>query len=334
MFKDERIKELHSIKKFRGSNLGILRLNRLANPDKKIIIRIGEETFEPVSYDTYGHPIISEECFNYYKALKSLKERAWESLVPEVEYEVMPFVIREDVYDSKAGLEKIEKLPEEEQLKELKRLLIFRKKARFTNKVLHTFILYGKYALYEDGRVYKCTYNKIDNTVSDGMILEMSDVSEFHVLEEVHIPSEEDTCAICGKKFDINHIKTFSTAEDANCRKVHTDCLNKYIEAVEYQEASRIVDTVYLERPSSEIVREYDKKEKVWYLFHTKHGDVAIRFKNKVIVIKWFGNFKPFNFEKLFEEEEVTKRRHPDAKEIHAWSASEAIRYLMMVEKY
>mgnify|MGYP003289893230 FL=1 len=79
---------------------------------------------------------------------------------------------------------------------------------------------------------------------------------------------------------------------------------------------------------------EEDKKEKVWYLYHTKQGDVAIRFKNKVIEIKWFGNFKPFKLEKLFEDEDVTKRRLEDAKVIHAWSVDDAIRYLSMVKKF
>ena len=75
------------------------------------------------------------------------------------------------------------------------------------------------------------------------------------------------------------------------------------------------------------------KKERTWYLYHTNQGNVAIRFKNKVIEIKWFGNFKPFNLETLFKDEDVTKKKLPDSKVIHAWSMDDAIKYLMMVKK-
>ena len=133
------VKELHSIKKFRVGNLGIVRLNHLAYP-KDITIKIGDETFYPVGYDTYGHPIISEENFIYYKALKSIKERQGENLVPEVEYIPQPFVIKREVYDSIEWLQKLKnEIPEEEKLKFLKEILIFRKRAHFEKKELNTF---------------------------------------------------------------------------------------------------------------------------------------------------------------------------------------------------
>ena len=119
--------ELHSIKKFRGSKLGILRLNKLANSEMRIVVRFAGKEFLPISYDTYGHPIISEECFAYYNALKALKEREGGSLVPEVEYEPQYFVIRKDLYDSKTAFARLETFPEEKQLKELKQILINRK---------------------------------------------------------------------------------------------------------------------------------------------------------------------------------------------------------------
>lgn len=330
------VKELHSIKKFRIGNLGIIRLNQLAYP-RDIVIKIGDEEFRPVGYDTYGHPIISEENLIYYKALKSIKERAGESLVPEVEYFPQPFVVKREVYDSAEWIMKIEELPVEKQLEELKQILIFRKRAHFEGEELNTFILYGKYALYKDGHVYLCNYNKDNIEQPEKMVLELSEVTDFELLEEVHIPRHEDVCSICRKNFTITDIKTFLTTEDENSRKAHKKCLQKYVEACNYQRASRIIDSVYQDHTESEVIREYDeedKKEKVWYLYHTRQGDVALRFKNKVIEIKWFGNFKPFKLEKLFEDEDVTKRRLEDAKVIHAWADDDAIRYLSMVKKH
>lgn len=332
----EKVKELHSIKKFRAGNFGIIRLNRLAVP-RDIIVKIGDEEFTPIGYDTYGHPIISEENFIYYKALKSIRERSVENLVPEVEYTPKAFAVKPEVYDSIEGIEKIEKsVPDAEKLKALKEVLIYRKQAKFIGKELHTFILYGKYALHSDGRVYMCKYNLKGEIDSERTVINLSEVEDFELLEEVHIPRHDEVCAICGKGFTINDIKTFSTTEDENGRKEHKRCLKNYVEAVEHKRASRIIDAVYQDYPESEVIQEGGadgKKEKVWYLYHTKQGDVAIRFKNKVIEIQWFGNFKPFKLEKLFEDEDVTKRRLEDSKVIHAWSTDDAIKYLSMVKK-
>lgn len=326
------LKELHSIKRFRDGRLGIIRLNKLAIP-KNIIIKLGEKEFKPIGYDTYGHPIISESNFIYYKALKSIRERQGESLVAEVEYQPNSFVIRKDVYDSVEGLNAA--ATSEQGLKSLKEILNYRKQANFIKKELNTFILFEKYALYNDGHIYACSYKKKCETDPDKVILELSEVINFELHEEIHIPGHKDVCEICGKEFDIDDVKNYAVAEDENKRKVHNDCLISYTEDVNYQKASQIIDSVYQDIPNSEIIRECEegKKEKVWYLYHTKQGDVAIRFKNKVIVIKWYGNFKPFNLNDLFKDEDVTKRKLEDAKVIHAWSTDDAIKYLMMVRK-
>lgn len=333
---NQKVRELHSIKKFRNGNVGIIRLNRLAYP-QDITIQIGDEEFKPIGYDTYGHPIISEENFLYYKALKAIKERQGESLVPIVEYVPQPFCVKEEIYNSTESLEKLgTEFQGEEALKYLKQLLIYRKKASFNNKQLSTFILYGKYALYTDGRVYVCTYDIKDTNEAPKKVLSLSDVDNFELREEVHIPRHDDVCFICRKRFNIDDVEAFEMTEDENGRKAHKRCLAKYTEARNYQQASKIIDSVYQEYAESEIIREYDEedqKQKIWYLYHTRQGDVALRFKNKVIEIKWFGNFKPFNLEKLFEDEDVTKRKLQNAKVIHAWSYDDAIRYLAMVKK-
>jgi len=337
MLLEDKERELHSIKKFRGGNLGVIRLNKLSYP-RDIVIQIGDEEFRPIGYDTYGHPIISEENFIYYKALKAIREREGESLVPVIEYVSQPFCMKRELYDSVEWIERIEAESDgEAQLKRLKELLIYRKRANFNKKELNTFILYGKYALYKDGHVYMCNYERKNQNEPDKMALELSEVENFELQEEVHIPSHEDVCFICRRNFNIYDVKELATIEDENCRKAHKHCLIKYTEAKNYQQASKIIDSVYQEYTESEIIREYDnedKKEKVWYLYHTRQGDVALRFKNKVIEIKWFGNFKPFKLEKLFEDEDVTKRRLEDAKVIHAWSVDDAIRYLSMVKKF
>ena len=275
--------ELHSIKKFRGSNLGIIRLKKLAYP-KNIKVKIGEEEFVPVAYDTYGHPIISEACFTYYKAIKSITERKGDSLIVEVTYTEEPFVIRNDLIDSAEAFKEILNCKDARiGLKRLKQALIYRKQASFSGKTLNTFILYKKYAIYSDGHIYMCTYDEMnDKMLAD--VISISEVTNFQLKEEVHIPGYQDVCAICGKHFDLNDVKNFAVTENDESSKVHTECLTKCREAVNYQKASKIIDAVYDDVPCSEIIREIDedgKKEKIWYKYYTTQGDVAL------IEIKW-----------------------------------------------
>lgn len=172
--------------------------------------------------------------------------------------------------------------------------------------------------------------------------MDLSEVTNFELLKDkktgeliqLHIPGPRDKCSICGNKFTINDVKKFATTEDSKCEKVHSECFYDCIVALNYQEACTIVNSVYHEEFSSEIVKEYDEeddKERLWYKYHTTDGDLGIRFKNRVIELKFFGNFKPFNLENLFKDEDITKKKLDDAKIIHAWGFKYAIKYLSMV---
>ena len=226
-------KELHSIKPFRGGKLGVIRLNNLAYADKKKMkIHIGNRVFKPIGFDTYGHPIISADNFKYYQALKSITERKGESLVPVVEYEKKPFCIRRECYDSAEAIEKTlnsevtDEMNENEMLKvyeksldEFKRLLIFRKHAAFCHMELDEFIVLDFYFLAKDGKIYECK-NAIQPTNLDehGNLLhpkaiKASEARSYEVGKEIHIPSSEDVCAVCGRNFSILDVEDFSISE-------------------------------------------------------------------------------------------------------------------------
>lgn len=399
-------KERHTIKPFRGGNLGIIRLNHLSYPQKeKIKITIGDREFRPIGFDTYGHPIISEDNFTYYKAQKSIVERRGESLVPVIEYEKKSFCIRKDVYDSVQGIEKAiispKKLIEKEEIKKasetmatklckleneieealeylepieeinqeieelknefqekldkieqkyketnedqilrlnsFKKLLIYRKQAAFCGENLETFVVFERYVLAPNGHVYLCdkldlcpTANEESNqTYEKKVVLSMEDIALLEYSKEVHIPGEGDVCAICGERFSIKDIEDYTISENEECLKVHTECLENFTEAVEHQEASEIIDSVYDGHPESEVISKVDEdgKKKTWYVYKTNQGTISIRFKRKVIVIEWHDNFKPFHM-RIFNDERVTKYDRG----IHAWSKKDAIRYLMMAQ--
>lgn len=97
------------------------------------------------------------------------------------------------------------------------------------------------------------------------------------------------------------------------------------------KEASQIIDAVYDDKPEVEVRKEWDEedqKEKIWYCYKTNQGTISIRFKNKVIVLEWHNNFKPFSMN-IFKDERVTKYDRG----IHAWSRDDAIRYLSMAKR-
>ena len=314
-------KEIHTIRKFRGSNLGIIRLNNLAYPDeKKVKILINGIEIKPVAFDTYGHPIISESNFIYYQAIKANADRRAETFLTEVFYDEIPFCISRRTYDAK---EVISNAASMEDLNELKQLLEQRKRAAFLKKELNEFILFGKYVLAKNGHIY--LLNEIFK--NSDIVVEIDDHSKYSWTEEVHIPGPNDVCAICGEKFSIKDVEEGRITENEKVEKVHCNCQKNFIKAVELQTASQIIDAVYDGKPAVSVREEWDEEDnklKVWYEFKTIHGTISIRFKRKVIVLEWHNNFKPFNMS-IFDNERVTKYDRG----IHAWSKDAAIQYLM-----
>lgn len=343
--------EVHTIRKFRGTNLGIIRLNQLAKPDG-MKITIGGIEIRPIGYDTYGHPIISSSNFIYYQALKSNFGRKETTFLTEVYYEPKVFCIRREIYDSKEAIEQIiheeaevkcmdeyeraKKAKEQsEKLKKLKKILIYRKQAAFLQMELKNFLLYEKYVLSSDGHIYSASElpTKFIASLDDEDVLELDDsvISEYALTKEVHIPGSEDICTICGEKFNIEDVKDDRITENEQVEKVHRECQKAFSIQTELEKASQIIDAVYDGNPKVNIESEYvleQQKERIWYCYKTNQGTISIRFKNKVTVIEWHDNFKPFNMT-IFDGERVTKYDRG----IHAWSKDDAIRYLSMAKK-
>ena len=335
-YKKDYITEIHTIRPFRGrkvmdpnkelGSLGIIRLDQLAYPgDMKIDIN-GIE-INPIAYDTYGHPIVSASNFDYYKALKKNADRRSDTFLTKVTYRPKPFCVKRAIYDSEDAIKKAAIIDEKKErgLKDLKELLIYRKQAAFCELPLNTYLLYGYILLSNDGHIYL-----VKGIESESVVAQIKDEDLISKGEEIHVPEDGDVCAVCGKSFILNDVKEGFVSENEKFEKIHQMCHYNFTLEVNQQKASAIVDSVY-EGPSVKIVKEWDEEdqtEKVWYVYETCQGTIAIRFKRKVIVIKWFDNFKPFNMA-LFEAERVTKFDRG----IHAWSKDDAIRYLEMAKK-
>lgn len=335
--KKDYITEIHTIRPFRGrkvmdpnkelGSLGIIRLDQLAYPgDMKIDIN-GIE-INPIAYDTYGHPIVSASNFDYYKALKTNADRRSDTFLTKVTYRPKPFCVKRAIYDSEDAIKKAAIIDEKKErgLKDLKELLIYRKQAAFCKLPLNTYLLYGYILLSNDGHIYLT-----EGIESESVVAKIKDEDFISKGDEIHVPEDGDVCAVCGKSFILNDVKEGFVSENEKFEKIHQMCHYNFTLEVNQQKASAIVDSVYEGNPEVKIVKEWDEDdqtEKIWYVYETYQGTIAIRFKRKVIVIKWFDNFKPFNMA-LFEEERVTKFDRG----IHAWSKDDAIRYLEMAKK-
>lgn len=340
-YKKDYITEIHTIRPFRGrkvmdpnkeqGSLGIIRLDKLSYPsDMKIDIN-GIE-INPIAYDTYGHPIVSASNFDYYKALKRNADRRSDTFLTKVTYRPKPFCVKRAIYDSEDAIKKAAIIDEKKErgLKDLKELLIYRKQAAFCKLNLDTYLLYGKYILSNNGHVYWAKNIKSTKFL-ESVVAPIKDEELISKGEEFHVPDEGDVCAVCGKSFILNDVKEGFVSENEKFEKIHEMCHYNFTLEVNQKNASAIVDSVYEGNPEVKIVKEWDEEdqtEKVWYVYETYQGTIAIRLKRKVIVIKWFDNFKPFNMA-LFEAERVTKFDRG----IHAWSKDDAIRYLEMAKK-
>lgn len=354
--------EAHTIREFRGTNFGIIRLNELSRPNRMKIL-IGGIEIRAIGYDTYGHPIISESDFIYYNALQNNYKRSEKTFMAEVWYEPNPFCIRRDIYDSIESIQKIvleeetiedvieyknedeRKRKEAEILKkkeerqnqklgELKKLLVYRKRAAFLGNDLKSYLLYKTYILSSDGRIYfasdlpkECLESLLDG--EDVIEFDEKIISAIQLSNEVHIPDSSDVCTICGKRFTLNDVKDNLITENERVEKVHRKCHHDFTIEVELNEASLLIDALYEKKPNVEITTEWDdedKKEKRWYHYKTNQGTISICFKHEFIVIIWHEDFK-LNMG-IFDAEDVTKYKRG----IQAHSKDDALRYLMMAK--
>lgn len=332
------------ITNLRGSKLGVIRLSNLAySREEDFKIKIGDLEINPIGFDTYGHPVLSEEQFEIYQNMKAAMERENKTLKVEVSYNEMPFCSKTELFDTVEGIENaIKKSIKEENLKAFKNMLVQRKQFAFTGKLLHEFLIFGKYFLSKKGKVFsveRVGYKDIpaemelERRPDFRDTISINEIDGIELLQEVHLPNVNERCVICGKELTMTDIANGNIKENDHAEKGHFDCFSIYEQSVNWQKANEIVDAVYNKAETeifTEVVDEDGAVKTITrYLYHTADGDISIRIKNKVMEIKWYGKFKPFDFKEIFNSEDVTKKCEGDSKIIHAWSKDKAIEYLL-----
>ena len=324
---------------------GRIELDKCAIPESVRVILCGEPLI-PDTFDCFGHPIFTKEqalIFMYQRNdLSRQNGGEFSPLKAEVIYEEKPFTASRNSFDTVAGIRK-----SLSNLKDLNDMLdnrrVFNKIHRNTSESLHEFLIFGCMCLDQFGQVLSL-HNK-----DRGKIETRSDVEEMesfwkrNISKKVSfttggyvIPGEGITCRCCGKTLTIEDIKKNPIVRRDDDKLYHESCWKKYRKLKEIDKfTSQMISPLYKD---SDYVYElipnrywYDCDYIPWFLFHTIDGDIIMGWRKRVISIEWQANYKPFDFNELFKDENVTKWVEGGRRGIHAWSIEDAFRYLNTV---
>ena len=202
---------------------------------------------------------------------------------------------------------------------------------------LHEFVLFGKYLLDKFGQVW---WPSIENKrIPRKYYAPVATTEDFYSNTKLPryfvwasgdyteiIPQDGDVCPCCGKAFNIKDVIDFRCTKQGE-KFYHKKCWNNYRKLKEiYDLTEQVLDRCFKpEDYTIELLPNGYCSQKCyqnipWLLVHTIMGDIIIGKRKRVISIEWQSNFKPFDFDKLFAKEDVTKWTETDGtRGIHAW---------------
>ena len=321
-------------------SIGHISLDKLANPDSVKVTFLGK-TLIPKSFNFLGHPnfTIEQEMLCQYKAdeaNRSAKERS--QILAEITYEERPFDVPQVTFDSIAGIKK-----SLGSLETLQTMLQNRSIYTVANpkKRLDEFLIFGCFWLDQFGQVMSLQRDQVGTLDIRGDVEKFSDFKKHNsdknyifTTDGFDIPAAGSVCPCCGKAITLEDIKANPVIYRSG-KFFHDTCrreLEKYQEIDKFVRS--LVGIVYKDEdftfdllPNGYCHRECCSHIP-WFMFHTIDGDIKIGMRKRVISIEWQPNYKPFDMEKLFGEEQSTKWIEGGRRGIHAWSRDDAFRFL------
>lgn len=322
---------------------GYIDLEKLAKPETVKVMIEGEEIV-PCSFDCFGKPHFTSEqvmLCTYGKEEKYRKYGSDSELEMIVQYEEAPFNIPLKYFDTLEGIN--DSLT---SLSSLNEVLELRKKYRKVNENnrLNEFVLFGRYYLDCFGQVLSLNnYNsnslvkyKDIEVYSDYILSKKDSLWNF---DKYVIPENDSFCPCCGKKFTLEDIKNgFCLYIEG--KYYHDSCYLKYRKLKEIDFFTRnMISLVYKREDYTYdlLPNGYCNLECCinipWFMFHTPDGDIKMGWRKRVIFIEWQENYKSFDFNKLFGQEDVTKWSEKGKCGIHAWGRDVCFDYLTKVVK-
>jgi len=323
---------------------GYIELSDMAYPLTVRVSLNGKEII-PASFDCFGYPIFSHEQAKIYEIKnfeykKNSKKK--EDLKFKVSYRVDSSWTSRYFFDTQDGIGK-----SLVGLREFNRVLDDRKRylKKHPHERLNQFVVFGKFLLDERAQVLGIDRNQKGKVVTKSPVESLEEFKKNNPLGytfvrgELSIPKHHSICPCCGKHITIYDVKDHYCVS-VNDKFYHESCyheLQKYNEIIEI--IINIVGCAYgqdeyqYELLPNGYCNSLCCAHIPWFLVHTKYGDIVIGKRKRVISIEWQENFKPFDMNELFANEDVTKWSENGKCGIHAWSVENACKYLTRVNK-
>lgn len=323
-----------------GEKYGRVELSNIADPES-VIVYLGEQRLYPEKFNAFGWPVFNKEVCDLF----DWKERALERingkdyrLTVVVTYHSADIQIDPNAINSLSGINN--SINDLKSLKELiKDRVIYNKLSN--DAKLKEYVIFGRYRLDQFGQVWTlsedceiikvptvCTLSNFQNIYAKAQPNKMICWNSVN-----NIPSEDDSCPWCTKKFTLEDVKN-GMFDTINGKIAHSKCAKQYEHEREIDRVIRqIMELIYDEGLTFELLPNgYCSnrccEHKPWFLCHTPDGDIEIGWRKRVISIEWKENFKDFDIS-IFDSEDVTKW----SRGIHAWGSEKAYEYIKKVKE-
>ena len=322
---------------------GHIYLENVADP-KTVRVFVDKEEIIPCSFDELGHPNFTTEQVRMDLCRKNQIEHSggtWDYDFYTVTYEKRKFDVPKSFFDSTDAI-----LYSLRDMKSFHEMLDNRTvyAAMSSNHKLKEYVLFGYIYLSSGGLVYTVENSpgRAKSPVETSYCFWNRYHGEYKTINvDNPVPPYGACCPVCGKEFTIKDLRTPLVWKNSIPPFYHKECYTKYrINWEVVKLSSHLMEYVYPHCNYDIIPNEYEKQSIVpWFMFHTPDGDIKVGWRYRVISIEWQENFKPFDFQKLFENEVVpmtegtqtTKWQENGKCGIHAWSEEKAQEYLRRV---
>ena len=323
--------------------IGHITLDKLAIPETVKVTLLGKPVI-PDSFNCYGHPNFTEEQEMLFmfkeEELKRQNGGKYTPLETEIVYEERIFDVSRSTFDTARGIEKSLL-----NLSDLNEMLCNRSifcKAHRTKR-LNEFMLFGCFWLDQFGQIMSVEKKakgklRTNGDVEDYETFRMNNYEGFILTSGGYsIPSSGSVCPCCGKTFTIDDVKN-NPCIYMDGKFYHDSCWCNYRRLTEVDKFTRrMMDLLYkstdyhFELLPNGYWCDDCYSHIPWFLFHTIDGDIIMGWRKRVISIEWQENYKSFDMNKLFGNEDVTKWKKGGKRGIHAWGKEKAYEYLKKV---
>jgi len=309
-------------------------------------VELNNEVIIPIGFDFYGNPLFSREQAEIFIFKEEEEKRrhlgesfAHKVLKVKVSYLERPInlLFRSDI-DSVEGIKRhLNSLNNFNCL--IEKRAIFQK--AFPKIYLNEFVIFGYIILDSFGQIN--FIDDINNKLKFSSDVEMKSdflkennnayIEAFYYSGGLPNGNRNSKCNICGNKYTMDDLKNHTLIFN-NGIWYHKTCFALYSDIKETDFLTRIImnrvyninEYTYMIVPNE---YTYLHNNLPWICFNTIDGDITVGKRKRVYSIEWHENYKKFDFDKIFKDENVTKINENNTRVIHAWTQEKLVEYLL-----